>query len=67
MMGGFKQKSINEDFQNGFYYYIIETIEKCCSSMKRNCISLGYKIKNNEVNIQNHLFSLYLDNTSTRL
>ena len=27
-MGGFKQKSINEDFQNGFYCYIIETIEK---------------------------------------
>ena len=65
MMGGFKQKSINEDFQNGFYSYIIETIEKCCSSMKRNCISLGHKIKNNEVNIQNHLFFYYLDDNST--
>lgn len=64
MMGGFKQKSINEDFQNGFHSYIIETIEKCCSLMKRNCISLGRTVKNHEVNIQNHLFFYYLDNNS---
>ena len=63
-MGGFKQKSINEDFQNGFYYYIIETIEKCCSLMKQNCISVGRKVKNHEVNIQNHLFHYYLDDNS---
>ena len=64
MMGGFKQKSINEDFQNGFHSYIVETIEKCCSLMKRNCISLGRTVKNHEVNIQNHLFFYYLDNNS---
>lgn len=64
MMGGFKQKSINEDFQKGFYYYIIETIEKCCSLMKQNCISVGRKVKNREVNIQNHLFFYYLDDNS---
>ena len=64
MMGGFKQKSINEDFQNGFYYYIIETIEKCCRLMKQNCISVGRKVNNHEVNIQNHLFNYYLDDNS---
>ena len=26
-MGGFKQKSINEDFQIGFHSHIVETIE----------------------------------------
>lgn len=63
-MGGFKQKSINEDFQNSFHSYIIETIEKCCSQMKQNCISSGRTVKNHEVNIQNHLFFYYLDNDS---
>lgn len=63
-MGGFKQKSINEDFQNSFHSYIIETIEKCCSLMKQNCISSGRTVKNHEVNIQNHLFFYYLDNDS---
>ena len=65
MMGGFKQKSINEEFQNGFYSNIIEIIEKCCSLMKQNCISLGHKIDNNEVKIQNHLFHYYLDDNFT--
>lgn len=64
MMGGFKQKSINEDFQNGFHSYIVETIEKCCSLMKRDCISQGGTVKNYEVNIQNHLFFYYLDDNS---
>ena len=53
MMGGFKQKSINEDFQIGFHSHIVETIEKCCILMKRNCISSGRTVKNHEVNIQN--------------
>lgn len=64
MMGGFKQKSINEDFQIGFHSHIVETIEKCCILMKRNCISSGRTVKNHEVNIQNHLFFYYLDNDS---
>ena len=59
MMGGFKQKSINEDFQNGFYSYIIETIEKCCRLMKQDCISVGRKVNNHEVNIQPSIFSLF--------
>ena len=41
MMGGFKQKSINEDFQIGFHSHIVETIEKCCILLKRYCISSG--------------------------
>src|SRR5690606_15483640 len=64
MMGGFKLQSINEDFKKGFYDSIIETIEKCCSLMKQTCISSGRKVKNHEVNIQNHLFFHYLDNNS---
>ncbi|WP_430885169.1 hypothetical protein [Fusibacter sp. JL216-2] len=63
-MGGFKQQSINEDFQKGFYDHIVETIEKCCNLMKQNCISSGRKVKNHEVNIQNHLFYYYLDKNS---
>lgn len=64
MMGGFKLQSINEDFKKGFYDSIIETIEKCCSLMKQTCISSGRKVKNHEVNIQNHLFFYYLNNNS---
>jgi hypothetical protein len=63
-MGGFKQQSLNEDFKKGFYDYIVETIEKCCNLMKQNCISSGRKVKNHEINIQNHLFHYYLDNVS---
>lgn len=63
-MGGFKQQSINKEFQKGFYDYIIETLEKCCELMKQNCISSGRKVENHEVKIQNHLFHYYLDNNS---
>lgn len=64
MMGGFKLQSINEDFKKGFYDSVVETIEKSCSLMKQTCISSGRKVKNHEVNIQNHLFFYYLDNNS---
>jgi hypothetical protein len=63
-MGGFKQQSLNIDFQRGFFVHTVETLEKCCCLMKATCISTDRKIRNHEVSIQNHLFKYYLDNNA---
>lgn len=60
-MGGFKQKSLNFEFQNSFFSWILMKLEESCILMRKRCISSGHMIKNHEEKIRNYLHHYYLD------
>ena len=60
-MSGFRDESLNKDFEDGIFDTIILHLIKCCGEMRASCMKTGKNLRNDEDKITNRLVEKYLN------